>query len=136
MTDDLIGKIITGEVVSIKPFGAFIKLENGEQGLVHISEITNDYVKDINDYIQEGQSVKVKVLGMKDQNKFTLSIKQVEGQAESESKPRQVSKPVSKAPKNDGFEDKLTYFLKRSEEKQIDIRRNMKSKQGITKRRK
>ena len=66
MSDDLIGSIVSGEVVSIKPFGAFIRLENGEQGLVHISEITNDYVKDIKDYIQEGQSVKVKVLAKKD----------------------------------------------------------------------
>ena len=132
MSDDLIGSIVKGEVVSIKPFGAFIKLENGEQGLVHISEITNDYVKDIKDYIQEGQSVKVKVLAKKDQNKLTLSIKQVESNNETEV----VKKPVKKVVKQDGFEDKLSYFLKRSEEKQIDIRRNMKTKQGITKRRK
>ena len=136
MSDALIGTTINGEVVSIKPFGAFIKLENGEQGLVHISEITNDYVKDINDYIQEGQNVKVKVLGKKDQNKFTLSIKQVEGNTETKAKARPYVKPAAKVPKNEGFEDKLTFFLKRSEEKQIDIRRNMKSKQGITKRRK
>ena len=132
MSDELIGSIINGEVVSIKPFGAFIKLENGEQGLVHISEITNDYVKDIKDYIQEGQSVKVKVLAKKDQNKLTLSIKQVEANNET----TVVKKPVKKVVKQDGFEDKLSYFLKRSEEKQIDIRRNMKTKQGITKRRK
>ena len=74
--------------------------------------------------------VKVKVLAKNDKNQLELSIKQ------SEAKPEKEVLFLKKKSKDSDFEDKLTSFLKRSEEKQIDIRRNLKSKQGITKKRK
>ena len=54
-----VGSILEGKVASITKFGAFIALEGGKSGLVHISEIANTFVNDVHDFLQEGQSVKV-----------------------------------------------------------------------------
>ncbi|HPT69249.1 MAG TPA: S1 RNA-binding domain-containing protein, partial [Syntrophomonas sp.] len=69
------GEIIEGKVQGITTFGAFIELPGGLVGLVHISEIADTYVKDVKDYIKEGDQVKVKVLNI-DGKKIGLSIKQ------------------------------------------------------------
>lgn len=70
------GEIYDGKVTGITNFGAFIKLSNGESGMVHISEVASTYVKDIKDHLTEGQDVKVKVLAVNENNKISLSIKQ------------------------------------------------------------
>ena len=57
-----VGSILEGKVTSISKFGAFVAVEGGRSGLVHISEIANTYVNDVRDYLQEGQSVRVMVL--------------------------------------------------------------------------
>ena len=53
------GKILKGKVTGITNFGAFVDLEGGATGLVHISEISNEYVKDINDHVKVGDVVEV-----------------------------------------------------------------------------
>ena len=58
------GKIVEGKVKSIAPFGAFVELEGGVQGLVHISEISFGYVKEVSDHIKVGDAVKVRVLSV------------------------------------------------------------------------
>lgn len=70
-----IGKIYEGKVTGITKFGAFVELEKGTTGMVHISEIANTYVNEIKDHIQEGQEVKVKVLSLGEGGKISLSIK-------------------------------------------------------------
>ncbi|MDR2074280.1 MAG: S1 RNA-binding domain-containing protein [Oscillospiraceae bacterium] len=77
-----VGDIITGEVVRIMPFGAFVRLPNGKDGLVHISEISRDYVTNIGDFLKEGQVVTAKVLAM-NTGKVALSIRK----ADSENSP-------------------------------------------------
>lgn len=69
------GDIMEGKVQGITKFGAFIELAGGAVGLVHISEIADTYVKDVKDFIQEGDTVKVKVLNVAGK-KIGLSIKQ------------------------------------------------------------
>ena len=66
--------IITGKVTSITKFGAFVALDNGKSGLVHISEIANTFVNDVHDYLQEGQAVKVLVLSTEN-GKMMLKLK-------------------------------------------------------------
>lgn len=70
------GDELTGKVTGIQPYGAFVALDDTTQGLVHISEITYGFVKDINDYLEVGQEVRVKVLDV-DENagKISLSIR-------------------------------------------------------------
>lgn len=72
----LIGEIYEGKVTGLTSFGAFVKMSNGETGMVHISEVAATYVKDIAEFLKEGQDVKVKVLAVNDNNKISLSIKQ------------------------------------------------------------
>ncbi len=72
-----VGNIYEGKVTGITKFGAFVELEKGTTGMVHISEIANTYVSEIKDHIQEGQTVKVKVLSMGD-GKISLSIKKAQ----------------------------------------------------------
>ena len=67
-----VGSILEGKVTSITKFGAFVALEGGRSGLVHISEIANTFVNDVHDYLQEGQTVKVLVLSTEN-GKINLS---------------------------------------------------------------
>lgn len=69
------GKTYIGVVAKIAEFGAFVTILNGRDGLVHISEISNERVKDINDHLKVGQSVKVKCIGIEKNGKIRLSIK-------------------------------------------------------------
>lgn len=108
-----VGSIVEGRVTGITRFGAFVELENGKTGLVHISEVADAYVKDINDYLKENDTVKVKVLNISD-GKIGLSIRQAN--------PRRRSKG--------SFEDMLSRFIKESDERQSDLRRSMESKRG------
>ncbi|MCP4050926.1 MAG: S1 RNA-binding domain-containing protein [bacterium] len=127
------GDLLEGQITHITSFGAFIKLfDCEEEGLVHISEVANEYVTDINTFIKVGDKVNVKVLGRNEQNKLKLSIKQ----ASAPPKKQEEALFIHKKTKNTGFEDKLMAFMKKSEEKLIDVRRNLKNKQGITKKKK
>ncbi len=69
------GSILEGTVVNITNFGAFVEIE-GKTGLVHISEVSDSYVKDIREYLKEQDKVKVKVISIDDKGKISLSIKQ------------------------------------------------------------
>lgn len=71
-----VGKIFEGTVTGLAKFGAFIKLSNGDTGLCHISEIADEYVKEVSDHLKEDQAVKVKVLSVDDKGKISLSIRQ------------------------------------------------------------
>lgn len=76
-----VGSIVEGKVTSITKFGAFVALDNGKSGLVHISEIANSFVNDVHDFLQEGQTVKVLVLSTEN-GKINLSIKKTLPQQE------------------------------------------------------
>ncbi len=78
-TEDLLnsiapGSVFSGKVETIRPFGAFVRLDNGLSGLVHISQISHRHLKDPSEVLKEGDTVNVKVTGIKDQ-KISLSIK-------------------------------------------------------------
>ena len=67
------GDIIKAKITAVKPYGAFIETRDGRAGLIHISEITNCFVFDINSYLKEGEIVEVKVLSVKD-NKINATL--------------------------------------------------------------
>lgn len=77
-----IGDAVRGEVTAIKPYGAFVRLPNGEVGMVHISEIAEEYVSDINSYTTVGEEITVKIVGKNAEGKFNLSIKRLTKQDE------------------------------------------------------
>ncbi|MFN4217711.1 MAG: S1 RNA-binding domain-containing protein [Candidatus Bipolaricaulia bacterium] len=68
---------VVGEVTAIKPYGAFVRLVTGDQGMIHISEISTEYVRDISQYLTVGQKVVVKVIGRNEEGKYNLSLKRV-----------------------------------------------------------
>lgn len=70
-----VGEILEGKVTGITKFGAFVALPGDKSGLVHISEIAYSYVNDVKDHLNEGQEVKVKVIGIDDVGRINLSIK-------------------------------------------------------------
>ncbi len=72
-----VGSILEGKVTTITKFGAFVALEGGKSGLVHISEIASTFVNDVHDFLQEGQEVKVLVLSTEN-GKINLSIKKAQ----------------------------------------------------------
>lgn len=148
------GKIVTGKVTGITKFGAFVELEGGATGLVHISEISLDYVNDINDHVKIGDIVEVKVLPSEKKGKIGLSIKQAlkdKGVVKNSRPPRQKRQPrqpyvpdfhtqpaefsfSSAADSNMSFEDKLNKFKQASDEKMHDIKSSFESKRGSSRR--
>ena len=76
-----VGATITATVARIENYGAFLQLEDGRMGLVHISEIDRNYVKDVREHLREGDSVEAKVVAIKDDGKIDLSIKALQDPA-------------------------------------------------------
>lgn len=70
-----LGKIVEGKVTNVMPFGAFVALPENQTGLIHISEVASDYVKDIHEHIKQGDVVRAKVIKIDDSGKISLSIK-------------------------------------------------------------
>ena len=82
-----IGSIYEGKVTGITKFGAFVLLPTGKSGMVHISEVANTFVSDINDYLKEGQAVTVKLISIDQQGRINLSIKKALPQPEQPARP-------------------------------------------------
>ncbi len=76
MTEDVtVGSIYEGKVISIKDFGAFVEIRQGQDGLCHISELDDGYVKSVADVVSMGDMIKVKVIAIDDQGRVKLSRK-------------------------------------------------------------
>ena len=141
-----VGSILEGKVTGITKFGAFVSLPEGRSGLVHISEIAYSYVNEVSDHLQEGQQVKVKVIGIDDNNRINLSIKKVTepparpaNNNQGGGRPRQQGNfaprqggaprqqsgyvPRPAAPKEpQDFEDRLKQFMQSSDSKLSELR--------------
>lgn len=149
-----VGTKLEGKVTGITHFGAFVDLSGGVTGLVHISEIADNYVKDVNDHLKLNDVVTVKVINVDKDGKIGLSIKQaVDKPVESARPPRA---PRTDRPGRDGesggsgggynrerggrsfkppasktsFEDKVSRFLKDSEERISSLKKNTEGKRG------
>ena len=138
-----VGSIVEGKVVRIKPFGAIVSIGEGAQGLVHISQIANSFVQDINDHLNVGDIVKVKILSIEEEtNKISLSIRDALPPAPKPERPERNFKPRDKEQRNENrgqrvnteyrqpqtaatptsdFEDKMKEWLKQSNERQAGL---------------
>lgn len=124
-----VGSILEGTVVNITNFGAFIEV-SGRTGLVHISEVSDSYVKDIRQHLKEQDKVKVKVIGIDDHGKISLSIRQANPIKRTQ-KPADIDWDSEKRKASGlSFEDRLSKFLKDSEEKMQDLKKNQDSKRS------
>lgn len=69
------GDIVKGRITSIKPYGAFVKIDDSFDGLIHISEISEQFVRNIEDYFSVGDIVSLEVVSVSEDNKLSLSYK-------------------------------------------------------------
>ena len=129
----LVGLTVEGTVTGITHFGAFVNLDGGENGLIHISEIAYEYVRDVRDHVKLNERVRVKVLQVNPANgKYDLSLKQTrEAPAAVLPKWRRGRRDKVLPEGADAvFEEKLSRFMKSSEERLLDVKRNLESKRG------
>ncbi|MCL2563906.1 MAG: S1 RNA-binding domain-containing protein [Oscillospiraceae bacterium] len=114
-----VGMVVVGKVTGIKKFGAFVTLEDRRSGLVHISEVANAYVDDIAAHLQEGQEVKVKIVGIDENGRINLSIKKAmepePSAAPAPVRPQRRPAPQERPPAT--FEDRLKQFMQDSNSK-------------------
>ena len=131
----VVGDVLNGKVSGITKFGAFVVLPEGKTGMVHISEIAANYVKEIRDHITENQIVKVKVMTISDEGKISLSIKRAMDipKPDFNNKKRFSHRPGNfewQEPKHEttSFEDMMSKFKQCSDEKMSDLKHNLDSK--------
>ena len=121
-----VGAVLEGKVTGITKFGAFVALEGGKSGLVHISEIANSYVSSVEDYLKVGQTVKVRVLNIGEGGKINLSIKRAEEKPGHPMPERREDRAQSARPAqaqaSDDFEDRLKRFMQESDSRIADNR--------------
>lgn len=141
-----IGAIVEGRVTGLTNFGAFVALPDGSSGMVHISEVSSSFVKDIKEFLSEGQQVKVKVISINDDGKISLSIKKASEDTQKrtnhgsarKSRPANVwqGQPQKQNNESMSFEDMMARFKQVSDEKITDLKRAGESKHGGYSRRK
>ena len=138
-----IGAILEGKVTGITNFGAFIEFPDKTTGMVHISEVSSSFIKDIHEKLSEGDTVKVKVIDINEKGKIALSIKKALPQEEEQPKPRRNDRPRRSQPQvwtgtqrtepeNMSFEDMMARFKTVSDEKMSDLKKNSAAKRGTS----
>lgn len=120
-----VGDIIEGKVNGVSKFGCFVDLDGGESGLVHISELSNKYVENIDDFIKKGDVVKAKVIEINDKGKIALSMKALEEPP--------APKIVGEADEDSPFEKLMSKFIKDSNEKIQSINQRTSRRRGLGK---
>ncbi|MBP9560009.1 MAG: S1 RNA-binding domain-containing protein [Synergistaceae bacterium] len=106
-----VGDVLNGTVEHVAAYGAFIRLESGQKAMVHISELSHNYVKKVEDVLEVGQKITAKVIKIDEKGRIDLSIKAL-----------QIKEPPARPVyREDDFEKKLTTFLKFSDEKIADL---------------
>ena len=136
-----VGAVLEGKVSNIMPFGAFVNLPDNKTGLVHISEVASNYIKDINEHLKQGDVVKVKVIRIDENGKISLSIKKAQPpkphqrEVKKEEKPKGPVRPADidwsrPASLELSFEDKLNKFKQDSDEKMQALKRSNDSKRS------
>lgn len=113
-----IGDVLIGTVEHIAAYGAFVRLESGQKAMVHISELSYNYVKKVEDILEMGQAITAKVIKIDDKGRIDLSIKALQAkEPPRHNKPRRVE---------EDFEKKLSTFMKSCDERIADLNSKMK----------
>ncbi len=125
------GDVVTGVIEQVMPYGAFVRLSSGQRAMVHISQLSHNFVKDVADVVAVNQEITAKIIKIDEKGRIDLSIKAMTEPPARPAKPafRKPTVPGSvgtapmreremapRTPEED-FEKKLSNFLKRSEEK-------------------
>jgi S1 RNA binding domain protein len=135
-----VGSIVEGKITGITKYGAFVALPEGKTGMIHISEVSAEFVREIRDFLTENQQVRVKIINIDESGKIALSLKRARAEEEAKKTappaPASVSASWSTAQKKrpattgDPFEDMMSRFKVESDEKISDLRKSMDSKRA------
>ncbi|MCH3915420.1 MAG: S1 domain-containing RNA-binding protein [Acidaminococcaceae bacterium] len=125
-----VGAVVEGVVTGITNFGAFVQLPEGKVGLIHISEVSNVFVKDVHDFLKDQQKVTVKVVSVDANGKIGLSLKALMPEVKPPKRPMEKRPVQAEKAAPASFEDKLSKFLKDSDDRLLDLKRNTESKRG------
>lgn len=133
-----VGAVLEGRVTSITKFGAFVALPENKTGMVHISEVSTSFVRDISEHLQEQQTIKVKVIGIDQNGRINLSIKQLVEQQPAQDRQQKPPRPrrsgVGWQPKPTAqpatFEEMMNKFKQDSDDKISSIKRGLEAKRG------
>ena len=132
-----VGNVFEGRVTGVKPFGAFVALPEGRVGMVHISEVSNEFVQDIATVLHDGDTVKVQVINVAPDGKIALSMKRLLPRPARENRgPARDAAPRVWQPKapartdNMSFEDMMSRFKSQSEEKMADLDHETNNRRG------
>jgi Predicted RNA binding protein (contains ribosomal protein S1 domain) len=126
----VIGQIVAGKVTGITKFGVFLSLEEGKTGLVHISELSTSYVRDITEHVKENDVLTAKVISVDENGRISLSVKAVLEEQKNIRQPDDFYTLKKSGPAN--FEDMMHKFKQDSDEKSHDIKKSFESKRGHT----
>lgn len=118
-----VGSKLKGKVTGITNFGAFVEIQKGKTGLVHISEVADSYVKDINDHLAVGEEITVKVINVEKDGKIGLSIKQAKD-------PAKRRRNRNKRDRQDNFDSLMNRFLRDSEDRLASLKKHTESRRG------
>ena len=127
-----IGSTVKGRVSGITGFGACIALEGGKTGLVHISEISKDFVNDINAFLKVDQEVEAVVLSVDDKGRIALSLRRANENGSDMSNASPDDFFSKQEPATQSFEDMMHKFKIMSDDKMSDIKKGVQSKRGIS----
>ncbi|MCQ2432730.1 MAG: S1 RNA-binding domain-containing protein [Clostridia bacterium] len=156
MTQIEIGSILEGKVTKVAAFGAFVALPEGRSGMVHISELSDRFIKDITAEVHVGDTLRVKVIAVDERGRISLSVKGArtpeeiaaeQAQIAAERKAREAAKRaennrftgipgeytpyIRREQTGDGsFEDMMSRFKTVSDEKMSDLRKYTEGKRG------
>lgn len=117
-----VGDLAECTVEQIMPYGAFVRLSTGQRGMIHISELSFNFVKKVEDVLTLQQNIKARVIKIDEKGRIDLSLKQVEE--------RPLIQALSSREDKDGFEKKMASFLKTSEAKIADLNSKMNASKG------
>lgn len=121
------GTVVRGRITKVAAFGAFVSIEGGGVGMVHISEISNSYVKDIKDFLSDGQEIEAMVISCDENMRYGLSIRRVPKKVPDSSPADYFEKPASK---EQTFDEMMHRFKQVSDEKMCDLKRGYDNKRG------
>lgn len=114
-----VNQIIEGTIINIRPFGAIMIFDNDEKGLLHISQIANTYIRNINRYLKVGKTYKVKVIGIEEDGFLKLSMLQITDEEKVDLKSHNTKEPVDQESVDfTALKDKLPNWIE--EEKKDD----------------
>ena len=117
-----IGEVVEAKIIRLMPFGALVELGEGASGLIHISEIAHEFIRDIAEHLAAGDVVQAKVIGQREPGRYQLSIKALTEPGPEDFVPKRRTPPE--------LDEKISRFMKEAQRRQSDLRKRRDAKRG------